>query len=180
MGFGSGGVISIWSYADKLWQQLILTKEANYTLAQHSGTNAQTYRLYQTYTDSSNYERLTLKRGSRIEIFNSRETAGTGADNLDILLTPAGTGSVGIGTTSPYAKSSRCRRNGREPLHGDFNNRINIPAILIHSCNRHIGNNHEFLFNNRILNQSLYLQPFHRFSLRLPESHRRRGRDGTR
>jgi hypothetical protein len=47
-------------------------------------------------TDASNYERITTHGvvGSSVNI--TAETAGTGADNLDMVLTPAGTGGVGV------------------------------------------------------------------------------------
>lgn len=56
----------------------------------------QTFKIYETYTDASNYERYALiASGNQLEI--KAETAGTGADDLDILLTPAGTGNVKFG-----------------------------------------------------------------------------------
>jgi hypothetical protein len=38
----------------------VLTQDANYIFAQRSGTNAQTFRLYGTYTDASNFRRLDI------------------------------------------------------------------------------------------------------------------------
>ena len=72
----------------------ILRRDAAATLAQRNGTNAQTLRVYGTYTDSSNYERLTLSTTAGTSVNIAAETLGTGGDNLDIVLTPAGTGSV--------------------------------------------------------------------------------------
>ena len=54
-----------------------LVTEAANTLAQRSGVNAQTFRLYNTFTDASNYSRLAIIVGSRIDIVP--EWAGTGA-----------------------------------------------------------------------------------------------------
>lgn len=93
----AGEAMSIaWGPIAGFWNNWTLTlfRDANDTLAQRRGTNAQTSRIYQTYTDVSNYERLTLKgtAGSYVEL--AAETAGTGADNLDLYLTPAGTGMV--------------------------------------------------------------------------------------
>lgn len=65
-----------------------------YVVEQRYKTNAQTYRLYGTYTDASNYERLSLSTTAGSSVTLAAETAGTGADNLDILLKPAGTGTV--------------------------------------------------------------------------------------
>ena len=58
---------------------LLLRRDAAGVLAQYNGTNAQTFRLYRTYTDSSNYERLSLicTRTTRFAI--AAENAGTGA-----------------------------------------------------------------------------------------------------
>jgi hypothetical protein len=39
---------------------LALFRDAAGTLAQRNGTNAQAYRLYNTYTNASNYERAKL------------------------------------------------------------------------------------------------------------------------
>jgi hypothetical protein len=58
-----------------------------------NGTTAQTSRLYRTFTNASNYERLALQSGSGyFEV--ACETAGTGTDDLDLRLTAAGTGKV--------------------------------------------------------------------------------------
>ena len=71
------------------------------TLAQRNGANAQTSRVYGTYTDASNYVRASLS-SSATAVTLAAETAGTGADDLNIVLTPAGTGGVGIGTSPSY------------------------------------------------------------------------------
>jgi hypothetical protein len=47
------------------------------TVGQRSGTNAQTFRLYNTCTDASNYERLGINWGSNI-VSIAPEAAGTG------------------------------------------------------------------------------------------------------
>ena len=47
------------------------------TLAQRDGTNAQTYRLYNTYTDASNYERVAFKWDTNTFKIEP-EAAGTG------------------------------------------------------------------------------------------------------
>lgn len=69
-------------------------RDAAATLAQRNGTTQQIFRLYNTYTDSSNYERLTLTGVAGTSVNITAETLGTGGDNIDIVLTPAGTGSV--------------------------------------------------------------------------------------
>lgn len=68
-------------------------------IGQRNGTSPQEYQLYNTYTDASNYERLALQSGSGyFEV--AAETAGTGTDNIDLRLTPAGTGRVMFGSHS--------------------------------------------------------------------------------
>lgn len=56
---------------------LALYRDAADTLAQRRSTSAQTYRLYNTYTDASNYERLALKWGSNVCTITT-EALGTG------------------------------------------------------------------------------------------------------
>jgi len=56
---------------------LELTRDAADILAQRRGTNPQTARLYGTYTDSSNYERLSLTANATA-ITLASEAAGTG------------------------------------------------------------------------------------------------------
>lgn len=54
-----------------------LYRDANHTLAQRNGTNAQTFRLYNTYTDASNYERGFMRWNSNVLEIGT-EAAGTG------------------------------------------------------------------------------------------------------
>ncbi len=74
----------------------ILRRDTAGVLAQRNGTNAQTLRVYSTYTDSSNYERLSLSTTAGTSVNITAETLGTGGDNLNIVLTPAGTGVVSV------------------------------------------------------------------------------------
>jgi hypothetical protein len=82
---------------------LFLYRDAANTLALRNSTNAQKFIWNYSYTDGSNYQQGALKTSaSGIEI--AAETAGSGADNLDITLTPAGTGAVKLfHITSPGA-----------------------------------------------------------------------------
>jgi hypothetical protein len=57
----------------------ILTRDAAYIFAQRNGTNAQTFRLYRSYTDASNYQRLTETWNTSTAVIHN-EGAGTGAD----------------------------------------------------------------------------------------------------
>jgi hypothetical protein len=55
----------------------ILQRDAANVLAQRNGTNAQSFRVYKTYTDASNYERASLYwNGTRLTL--TPEAAGTG------------------------------------------------------------------------------------------------------
>lgn len=56
---------------------LILARDAADIFAQRRGSNAQTYRLYNTYTDASNYERLGFTWASNSATI-AVEAAGTG------------------------------------------------------------------------------------------------------
>ena len=76
----SSGVSLNWASgtAGSTSADLQLFRDAANTLAQRNSTNAQTFRLYNTYTDASNYERLGVNWASnRIQIF--AENAGTGS-----------------------------------------------------------------------------------------------------
>ena len=77
------------------------------TLAQRRGTNAQAYRLYNTYTDASNYERGKVEWSSNIFRIGTEAGGGGGtlrAMELDagayINLNLAGTNKFGIGGSS--------------------------------------------------------------------------------
>lgn len=56
---------------------LSLYRDASDTLAQRRSTSAQTFRIYNTYTDASNYERAKLSWSSN-ELLIGTEKAGTG------------------------------------------------------------------------------------------------------
>ena len=58
---------------------LFIRPDAANTLAQRNGTNAQAYRLYNTYTDASNYERGFFQWNSNVLEIGS-EGAGTGSE----------------------------------------------------------------------------------------------------
>lgn len=76
-----------------------LKRDAAGVFAQQNGTNAQTFRWYHSHTDSSNRQNGALKTAAGyVEV--AAETAGTGADDIDVLLTPAGTGKVRFGSHS--------------------------------------------------------------------------------
>ena len=87
-GWGSGA-------ADATTADVKIVRDAANTLAQRNGANAQTFNGYYSFTDASNYQRFALKTGATTVEF-AAETAGTGADNIDVKLTPAGTGVVSV------------------------------------------------------------------------------------
>lgn len=58
-------------------QDVILTRDASAILAQRNSTNAQTFRLYNTYTDASNYERGFMRWATNVLEIGA-EAAGTG------------------------------------------------------------------------------------------------------
>ena len=69
--------------------ELELHSDAAYTLAQRVDTNAQTFNIYNTYTDGSNYERGFLKWNSNLLEIGTEEL-GTGTAR-EINITPSGT-----------------------------------------------------------------------------------------
>jgi hypothetical protein len=79
-----------------------LTRDAANALAQRNGVNAQAFNLYQSYTDASNYTRGRVAAASGI-VTIAGESAGTGATDIDIALTPKGTGRVRYGTHAAIA-----------------------------------------------------------------------------
>lgn len=87
------------AYTFSLGGDCTLVGDAADSLAQRRNTNAQTFRVYGTYTDASNYVRASLKSTSTL-VTLSAETAGTGADNIDISITTAGTGLVDFSNQS--------------------------------------------------------------------------------
>lgn len=94
LGLSSGGVsvggslgfgTSVWNNID-----VFLVRDASSTLAQRNGTAAQTSRLYNTYTDASNYERLSTTWSSNV-CYTKPENAGTGSARLYVPVTGATT-----------------------------------------------------------------------------------------
>ena len=60
-------------------KQVELTPDAANTLAQRNSTNAQTFNIYNTYTNASNYERGFMKWSSNVLEIGT-EAAGTGSN----------------------------------------------------------------------------------------------------
>jgi hypothetical protein len=138
--------------------------ESANVLSDVNGTTAQTVRVYRTFTDSSNYERLALTSNTGyMEI--AAQTAGTGTDNLDIRLTPAGTGQVltgnagfgyasGIGAgsdvTQTTSKSTAVTSNtisGRITMHAEA---LGAGASVTFTVNNNIIVGTDLVIINRI------------------------------
>lgn len=77
----------------------VLVRDAADALAQRRTTNAQTFRVYNTFTDASNYERTAITSathsGAKYQQLLA-ESAGTGAANLGVVIQPKGTGAFSL------------------------------------------------------------------------------------
>jgi len=122
-------------------------RDAAGILAQRNGTNTQAFRLYRTYTDSSNYEALELAHAT----YSTKQysilrtiTAGTGDDSINLVLQPAGNGGIMArlpdGTTTggnargAYAIDLQC-----DPLVSAIEVASGNSAVAIGSRNRSTG-----------------------------------------
>lgn len=75
---GSMATLAFKTYTDGTGPDALnLRMDAAHVFAQRLSTNAQTYRLYNTYTDASNYERLAFAWSSNLAEIKT-EAAGTG------------------------------------------------------------------------------------------------------
>jgi hypothetical protein len=80
-----GGVLA---FGTSVWNNLdtILTRDAANTLALRNGTNAQTFNIYNTYTDASNYERGFVSWSVIAnQLHIGTQAAGTGAQRATVL-----------------------------------------------------------------------------------------------
>jgi hypothetical protein len=91
---------------------VVLTSDSGNVLAQRNGINHQESRIYGTYTNATNFERLNLKynsTNSAFQIGTEKGTSGTArplqlqTDNVTRMTLSTG-GNVGIGTTTPDTK----------------------------------------------------------------------------
>ena len=78
-------------------QDTILRRDAANTLAQRNGANAQTKRIYGTYTDASNYRRLAMTMSTAGVAEIKPEGAGTGASGNVIHISGLPTSNPGPG-----------------------------------------------------------------------------------
>ena len=76
---------------------VVLRRDAANTLAQRNGTNAQTKRLYGTYTDASNYRRVAIAMTTAGVASITPEGAGTGASGNVLHISGLPTSNPGAG-----------------------------------------------------------------------------------
>jgi hypothetical protein len=101
---GSGGSFaweSVSSPTGSAWD-VFLSRDAANTLAQRNAAAAQTFRVYGTFTNASNHVRAALSSTSTA-VTLAAETAGTGADDIPLNLTAAGTGTVKVNSNLEIA-----------------------------------------------------------------------------
>jgi hypothetical protein len=78
---------------------IFLARDAANTLAQRNGVNAQTFRVYNTFTDASNYERAILSWSGN-DILIGSQAAGTGTNRQVHIRSTSTRVYVGSGTTT--------------------------------------------------------------------------------
>jgi uncharacterized phosphosugar-binding protein len=92
--------------------QVVLTRDADNTLAQRNGANGQTFRLYNTFTDASNHERLSLRWASNVAIIGT-EKAGTGSaralefqtDGVTRMTIASSGGTINVGSGAQFGSN---------------------------------------------------------------------------
>lgn len=98
-----------------------LFRDAASVMALRTTTTAQTFRLYRTFTDLSNYERMALQTAAG-QMIIAAETAGTGTDDLDLVLTPAGVGRVTLPGGAQLLKTTAAMTSGAAAGLGTLSN----------------------------------------------------------
>jgi len=115
-GIHFNGTTNWWGTPD-----LVLERDAANTLAQRNGTNEQTFNIYNTYTDASNYERASLKWNSNVFEIGA-EASGTGTlHDVNIIGDSVGinvAAPTGIFEMAPNANNSESRFRTRS-VHAD-------------------------------------------------------------
>ncbi len=94
-----GGELKLGSNVPLQWNDdLFLHRDAANILAQRNGANAQTWRLYETFTDASNNQGLSIDAGvtAANTVTITPFENGTGADNIGLTLATIGSGRVRI------------------------------------------------------------------------------------
>ncbi len=75
------------------------SRDAAGIIAQRNGTNPQAFRIYNTYTDASNYERLNIQWSGNVASLGMT-AAGTGSARAFSLLDEAGTAEVTVNSST--------------------------------------------------------------------------------
>ncbi|HEY8096480.1 MAG TPA: hypothetical protein VIE65_10370, partial [Methylobacter sp.] len=95
-----------------------LYRDASQIFAQRNSTNAQNFRIYNTYTDASNYERGVFDWQTTPNVFRiGTEASGTGTLRNIALVG----GNVGIGSTIPVSSLDLSQKNDALALPGGSN-----------------------------------------------------------
>ena len=81
-------------------QDVTLKRDSAGTLAQRNGTNAQTYRLYNTFTSATNFERLNVRWTSNEAILDT-EAGGDGGTLRGLKIGSASTSLLGFYGATP-------------------------------------------------------------------------------
>lgn len=117
-GFGLRSTVPL-SWGAETTSDLFLLREAANILALRNSTNNQTFYIYGTYTDASNYERLRISHFGSSDVSFTAQAAGTGsvralvfttgaswALNTSGHWTPTTDGALDLGTTSTRVRSA--------------------------------------------------------------------------
>ena len=98
VGFDANDVLTIPDASAFKWSSdLTIYRDAANTIAQRNAANSQSSRVYNTYSDASNYARASLSfvtYSGALYTKLAAESAGTGAANIGIALSPKGTGAI--------------------------------------------------------------------------------------
>jgi hypothetical protein len=110
IGFGSGNA----------GRDIFLTRDSAATLAQRNSTNAQTFRVYNTYTSSTSFENLQFKAvaGAAYQIGSAKGSAGGSNRDIDI----GSYDSAGTYTTAFRVKTTAGLEVGGSGGNGNFIN----------------------------------------------------------
>jgi hypothetical protein len=85
--------------------QVVLTRDADNTLAQRNGANGQTFRLYNTFTNATNFERLNVRWASN-ELIIDAEAGSAGGTLRGIKLGSASTDLLGFFGATPVVQQA--------------------------------------------------------------------------
>lgn len=93
---GTYGVVTLNNYTFagatndiSITPDLYITRDAANTLAQRNGTNAQAFRIYETFTDSSNYRRLGITLSAGTATLKA-DAPGTGGGAMNVVIESTG------------------------------------------------------------------------------------------